>query len=116
MQMLHIFRKDVRGLVREVCVFLAVVILWSGTAVSGREDMSLEVLEALVFVGACYLIARVFHADGAAGDREVWKTRPYRWKSLAVAYALRDFEFSDVRLLEDSKTRLGANVWGRVVP
>jgi hypothetical protein len=72
-----------------------------------------------------------------AEDREIWKTRPYRWKSLvaakvlfliltmhlpvmiarvAVAYALRDFEFSNVRLLEDSKTRLGATVWGMVVP
>jgi hypothetical protein len=87
-QMLHILKKDVRGLVGEISVFLAMVILWLGTAVVGREDTSLDVLEALVFAGACYLTARAFHADGATGDREFWKTRPYRWKSLVAAKIL----------------------------
>jgi hypothetical protein len=87
-QILHIFKKDVRGLVGEISVFLAIVILWWGTSVFGPEEAFPEVMEALVFAAACYLTARAFHADGAVGDREFWKTRPFRWQSLVAAKVL----------------------------
>jgi hypothetical protein len=74
-QALHIFRKDVRYLYREIVLMLGMAFLFAGA-------------EALVFIAALYLIARLVHAETIAGDRQFWITRPYRWGSLAGSKVL----------------------------
>jgi hypothetical protein len=87
-QMLHIFRKDVRGLVGEIAVFVAVVLLWLASTAFGPEDTNPLIVEGAVILAACYLTARAVHADNPAGDRAFWKTRPYRWWSLVAGKLL----------------------------
>jgi hypothetical protein len=91
-QLLHIFRKDVRGLKGELAVFFGVLVLGRLAITSGpeyldRSEMAIPA-EVLTLLAACYLIARLIHADGFANGREYWLTRPYRWKSFLGAKLL----------------------------
>jgi hypothetical protein len=74
-QALHIFRKDVRYLYREIGLMLALAALmpWVGS---------------LLLVAALYLISRLIHAEAIPGDGQFWLTRPYRWRSLLGAKVL----------------------------
>jgi hypothetical protein len=79
----QIFQKDVLYLYREIAIYLgALLAAWWLT----KYDVA--VTEALVTFAGAYLIARLIHADAAAGDRQFWITRPYRWHSLLGAKVL----------------------------
>jgi len=93
-QMLHIFKKDIRGLWGELAVFLCCLVLacWSfpfGSAREGRFDLEGSWAgEVLVLMAGCYLIARLIHAEAIPGSTQFWITRPYRWPSLLGAKML----------------------------
>jgi hypothetical protein len=78
----HIFKKDLRGLRREVAL-LVTLSAALGWAESRMPDPSwVELIAALV---ANYAIARVIHFEAIPGTNQFWITRPYRWKSLLSA-------------------------------
>lgn len=86
-QTLHIFKKDVRYLWKEInlLVALALVLFLAGThSLPGASD-ALGVLEV---VAAAYTIARLIHAEALPGQNQFWITRPYRWRSLLAAKLL----------------------------
>jgi hypothetical protein len=93
-QLVHIFKKDLRGLWGEFAVFLGTLILacWSfpyGSAREGRFDLEGSWAgEMMVLMAGCYLIARLIHAEAIPGSSQFWLTRPYRWPSLLGAKAL----------------------------
>ncbi|MGH9575700.1 MAG: hypothetical protein ACRD40_19500 [Candidatus Acidiferrales bacterium] len=80
-QALHIFKKDVRYLSGEILLVaaLAGVFAWK---------LAAQWAEILLPIAAVYLIARLIHAEAIPGDRQLWTTRPYRWKSLLAAKVL----------------------------
>jgi hypothetical protein len=82
---LHIFRKDVRYLYREIGLMLALTLLVSRA-------------ESLVAIAGMYLIARAIHAETIPGDRQFWLTRPYPWQSLLGAKVLFVIAFINVPL------------------
>ncbi len=82
-QALHIFRKDVHYLRKEICLVLGLAVLFVWGDLPGP----------LLLVAAGYLIARLIHAETIPGDRQFWITRPYRWKSLLAAKFLFIFVF-----------------------
>lgn len=84
-QALHIFRKDVRYLWREICLvqFLVAVFVWTET-----HSQDPWWIEMLLPVTMGYLIARLIHAEAVPGDRQFWITRPYGWKNLLGAKLL----------------------------
>jgi hypothetical protein len=75
-QALHILRKDVRYLYREIILIwiLAAVYVWAGGWA-----------ETLLIANAAFLIGRLIHGETIAGNRQFWITRPYFWKSLLGA-------------------------------
>jgi hypothetical protein len=82
---LHIFRKDVRYLYREIGLTVALTALVSQA-------------EWLVAAAYVYLIARAIHAETIPGDRQFWLTRPYPWQSLLGAKLLFIVAFINVPL------------------
>jgi hypothetical protein len=93
-QALHIFRKDVRYLQREIIFLLALAVvfgwMYSRGSVAGAVADDLEPLFAAV---AGYTIARLIHAEAIPGENQFWITRPYRWSSLLGAKLLFVFVF-----------------------
>jgi hypothetical protein len=79
-QALHIFRKDVRYLWREICLVLALMAIFAW--------MNPWWMALLLLASTSYLIARLIHAETIPGDRQFWITRPYRWQSLLGAKLL----------------------------
>jgi hypothetical protein len=94
-QALHIFRKDVRYLWKEIILLsiLASVLGWAETRLADTGWM-----ELLVVLAANFVIARVVHAEAIPGDDQFWITRPYRWSSLAGAKLLFVILFFNVPL------------------
>jgi hypothetical protein len=91
-QLVHIFKKDVRGLQGELAVFLGVLVLGCLAIASPPEYLDRSAMSApaeiLVLLAACYLIVRLIHADAFVNSREYWLTRPYRWTSFLGAKLL----------------------------
>ena len=79
-QALHIFKKDVRYLWREICLLLTLgaIFAWSQP----------WWVECLLLVAASFLVARLIHAERIPGDRQFWIARPYHWASLLAAKLL----------------------------
>lgn len=84
-QAFHIFKKDVRYLRNELCLLLAldVIFAWLET-----NPLNAWWVETLLPIAATYLIVRLMHAEPIPGDNQFWITRPYRWDSLAGAKLL----------------------------
>ena len=84
-QALHIFKKDVHYLWREIAMFMLI-----SATLGWAETHTLDTwwVETLVVIAAVYVIARVIHADVIAGYNQFWITRPYRWQSLLGAKLL----------------------------
>ena len=90
-QSLHIFRKDVRYLWREIC---------PGLGAGGRVRADQTSLDGPgVLAAAIYLMARLIHAEAIPGDRQFWITRPYRWQSLFGAKLLFMLAFVNLPLM-----------------
>jgi hypothetical protein len=85
-QTLHIFRKDVRYLRREIILLIALcaIFVWRATGGFDREEWS----DPALMLAAAFLIIRVIHAEAIPGDTQFWITRPYRWGSLLAAKVL----------------------------
>jgi hypothetical protein len=90
-QAIHIFRKDIRYLRLEICLFIVL------TALFGWRDY--EWSEVLLPVTAAFLIARLIHAETIPGDTQFWITRPYRWRSLLAAKLLFILAFINIPVL-----------------
>jgi hypothetical protein len=93
-QAIHIFKKDVRYLWREIVIMLFVVaalifievrhaLRWQDLAMA--EAMAWNMAKYLFPLAAWILIARLIHAEALPSDRQFWRTRPYAWKSLLAA-------------------------------
>ena len=96
-QIIHIFRKDIRRLWREITLSLAALGAFAWNEPSQWEPQRFENPVRLIFsrwftplvlIGWILLIARVVHEEVLAGDRQFWVTRPYEWKKLLTAKAL----------------------------
>jgi hypothetical protein len=92
-QALHIFRKDVRYLYREIALVLV------AAAIFAWKDPWW--VDFLFIVSAALLIGRAIHAEAIPGDRQFWITRPYRWRSLATAKVLFILIFVNVPIFID---------------
>lgn len=96
MQALHIFRKDMRRLWREISmyVFLLVVygvtqpMLWPGSNVDSVMEWAVSLLQILLPVTFFVLIVRAVQEERLVGVDQFWVTRPYRWSSLLLAKAM----------------------------
>lgn len=81
-QVLHILKKDTRYLAKELCLMMALVIMFAWTEthipVTGWP-------ETLLSIGVSFLIARVIHTEAIPGQNQFWLTRPYQWKSLLAS-------------------------------
>jgi hypothetical protein len=98
-QVIHIFRKDVRHLWKEIAASLAVLAIYtwsepatwvSGAAASGLTTRS-SIAEWLILwlpVSWWLLVVRVVQSEPLVGDRQFWVTRPYEWKKLLAAKVL----------------------------
>src|SRR6185312_16301017 len=97
-QMMHIFRKDVRGLAPQIALAVLLLggFLWSHAGgrsqpTFGGSTLWILVHEyggVLVVLGWLALIVRVIMEEPQVGDRHFWLTRPYQWKSLLGAKVL----------------------------
>jgi hypothetical protein len=84
-QALHIFRKDIRYLRREIYLVLFLVAVFVWTETHSSDPWWVEMLLP-VTVGC--LIACLIHAEALPGNHQFWITRPYGWKSLVGAKLL----------------------------
>ncbi|MBZ5580339.1 MAG: hypothetical protein LAP40_27605 [Acidobacteriia bacterium] len=75
-QSLHIFRKDLRYLHREILLIWALAIAFAWGV--GWTNF-------LLLTSGAFTIGRLVHAEAIPGDRQFWITRPYRWRSLLAA-------------------------------
>ena len=66
-QTLHILRKDVRYLWREICLVLALDAMFVWIEMHSPDPWWAEML---LTVAAGYLIARLIHAEALPGDRQ----------------------------------------------
>jgi hypothetical protein len=94
-QALHIFKKDVRGLVYEIVVTLLLVVVFA--AADSRPyfvDTPTHSTPGHPWTGFLWiflpmswwvLTAKVVQAEAIPGDRQFWLTRPYSWKSLLAS-------------------------------
>jgi len=79
-QALHIFRKDVRYLHKEILLSLSFALIFAA--------MGPGWVEMLMKLAAAYLIARVVHAEPIPGANQFWLTKPYHRHSLLGAKVL----------------------------
>lgn len=84
-QALHIARKDVLWLRREILMILTLMaaLAWAETHM---PDAAL--IEGLVLLASNFVIARVVHGEAIPGQNQFWITRPYNRTSLVVAKLL----------------------------
>ena len=97
MESLHIFRKDVRHLWRDLCAYAVLLIafgvvselMWMPTSITSMYlEMLSSLLTALLPMSWLFLITRAVHDESLVGDQQFWVTRPYRWTSLLGAKLL----------------------------
>ncbi len=95
-QALHILRKDILYLWREICLVLAItaMLAWAETA-----TLTGGLAEILWMLAAAFTIARAVHAEAIPGQNQFWITRPYRWTSLLAAKVLFVLLFINLPLL-----------------
>jgi hypothetical protein len=104
-QVIHIFRKDVRHLWKEIAVSLTLlaVYVWSEPAswvpaATTRASIA-ELVTELLPISWWLLVLRVVQDEALVGDRQFWVTRPYEWKKLLAAKVLFGAAFVSVPLL-----------------
>src|SRR5215475_2162267 len=90
-QAIHIFKKDVRYLCLEICLFIALAALF------GWRDYNWS--EILLPVTAVFFIVRLIQGETIPGDTQFWITRPYRWTSLLEAKVLFILNFISTPVL-----------------
>src|SRR5579884_1283220 len=85
-QALHIFKKDVVYLRREIVLMLslAAALFWLGSRGVSGGDLS-DALSVFLTIAAAFTIARLVHAEVIPGENQFWITRPYDWRSLLLA-------------------------------
>jgi hypothetical protein len=104
-QIIHIFRKDVRHLWREIAASLALlaIYVWSEPATWGYPETARSSIAAflteLLPISWWLLVVRVVQDESLVGDRQFWVTRPYEWKKLLAAKVLFIAAFVNVPLL-----------------
>jgi hypothetical protein len=99
-QTLHIFRKDVHYLRREIALVLLLAAAFAVLHVPRLLLANNSWLAELAFVAtAAFLIGRLILAEPIPGDRQFWITRPYRWRSLLGAKILCIVTFVNLPLL-----------------
>ncbi len=107
-QALHIFRKDVRHLWREL--FASLLVVAAFCFVGARRAASLDVAGAertvawtlvifLLPLSWWILIARLIHDEALPGDCQFWITRPYERRSLLGAKLLFILAFINLPML-----------------
>ncbi len=116
MQIVHIFRKDVRRHWLEILLSLATVtafVLLEPRQWLPRDTMGTRILEivansveVVLVVSWALLTARVVQGENLVGDRQFWVTRPYEWKKLLLAKFLFVIVFINVPLLVAQKILL----------
>lgn len=104
-QIIHIFRKDVRHLWREIAASVALVaaFVWCEPATwvplhSTRSAIA-ELLSPLLPISWWLLVVRVVQDELLVGDRQFWVTRPYDWKKLLAAKLLFVVTFVNLPLV-----------------
>jgi hypothetical protein len=90
-QAIHIFKKDIRYLRLEICLFIGLAALF------GWRDYDWS--EILLPVTAVFFIVRLIQAETIPGDTQFWITRPYRWRSLLAAKLLFILSFINAPVL-----------------
>jgi hypothetical protein len=99
-QALHIFRKDVRYLHREIALVLLTALAFAVLdSRSPRGSSRSWLAELALVVAAAFLIGRLMLGEPVPGDRQFWITRPYRWRSLLGAKLLFIAAFVNLPLL-----------------
>ena len=105
-QVIHIFRKDVRHLWKEVAASLAMIAfyMWAepGTWAVPRDGIRDSIAGWLsVFLPLSWwlLVVRSIQDEPLVGDRQFWVTRPYEWKSLLAEKILFIVTFVHAPLL-----------------
>lgn len=83
-QALHIFKKDVRYLRREITLVVLIAVLLAAL----HSPDYVRVIEFALVGAMAFLIGRLVLAEAIPGDRQFWITRPYRWQSLLGAKLL----------------------------
>jgi hypothetical protein len=116
-QALHILRKDVRHLWREL--FAALLLVVAFCFVGARRGLWLDVpgtertaawtlVTFLLPLSWWILIARLIHDEALPGDCQFWITRPYQRKSLLGAKLLFILAFINIPILISDVIILGA--------
>jgi hypothetical protein len=112
-QVIHIFRKDVQHLWKEIALSLTLLAIYvwsepatwvSGAAASGLSGLATrssiaELVTELLPISWWLLVLRAVQDEALVGDRQFWVTRPYEWKKLLAAKVLFDAAFVSVPLL-----------------
>ena len=105
---------------REVALILvlSVALVWMATRGPGQA-LTTGTIELLLVVMACFLIARVIHAEAIPRHTQFWLTRPYRWRSLFAAKILFILAFVNrsvapgaTRASDDRRISCGAEIPG----
>ena len=94
-QAVHIFRKDLRYLWREVWVVLLLAVMFEYSVTANLAGITGILFE----VAACWMIARLIQAEILVGDNQFWITRPYAWQALLGAKIAFIFAFVQVPIL-----------------
>ncbi len=81
-QALHILKKDTRYLAKELCLMMALVVMFAWTE---THILDTGWPQTLLCIGVSFLIARVIHTEAIPGQNQFWLTRPYQWHSLLEA-------------------------------
>jgi hypothetical protein len=94
-QTLHIFRKDVRGLWGQIAWTLGATLLFALwgilSANYGHRERLVSyqsLLTILLLLTWCGLTGMLVTAEPLVGDRPLWRTLPYCWRSLLAAKLL----------------------------
>ena len=97
-QAIHIFKKDLRYLWREIFIVLLLAFMFSYSAKLSRIELNGPV--GFVFLlASCWMIARLIQAEMLVGDNQFWITRPYSWSSLFGARIAFIFTFVQIPIL-----------------
>lgn len=94
-QTLHIFRKDARGLWKQIAWTLGATLLFALWGILSADFAHRErlisyqpLLTILLLLTWCGLTGILVTAEPLVGDRPLWRTLPYCWRSLLAAKVL----------------------------
>jgi hypothetical protein len=111
-QALWILRKDIRHLWPRAAVFVALAVAYANGDAATPRQSRLEgpgMLGFALWLAAAFVVVSVIHDDRLVGDRQFWLTRPYSWKSLALAKLLFVLVFVSLPVLLAQIAELVAN-------